>query len=254
LGEANAYNGYTLAAARWGGNNEDGSWGFDTQRPGWSAPIQDILIANGVDVVFHGHDHLFAKQDLDSNGDGHTDLVYLVCPQPGNAGYGGTNSAGDYGYVTGDLLDNSGHLRVTVNGTQATIDYVWAYAPEDETAERVNGEVDYSLTVQGDPALPNAFTGSIVLGQPTDTSITANVLSEDQSLDVYFEYGLLPGVYSMQTDTLALQEDVPLEVVFDSLQADTQYYYRMAYAEPGGSDFLTTEEYTLHTQRASGRR
>ena len=96
------------------------------------------------------------------------------------------------------------------------------------------------------------FTGSIVLGQPADTSITANVLSEDQYLDVYFEYGLASGDYTMQTGTSALQDDVPLEVQLDSLQADTLYYYRMAYADPGGADFLTTDEYDFHTQRAPG--
>ena len=37
---------------------------------------------SGVDVVFHGHDHLFVKEDLDANGDGLSDLVYQECPQP----------------------------------------------------------------------------------------------------------------------------------------------------------------------------
>ena len=236
----------------WGGYNADGTWGFDTQRPGWSAPIQDILLANGVDVVFHGHDHFVAKQDLDHDGDGQTDLVYMLSPQPGNAGYGGANSAADYGYSTGDIMNNSGHLRVTVDGSQATVDYVRAYAPEDETAERVNGEVAYSFTIQGDPTLPHEFGGNIVLGRPTDDSIAANVLSPDQTLDVYFEIGTQPGVYTTQTDTMSLVADIPLETVFDSLQADTQYYYRMDYALPGGTGFLNTEEYTFHTQRAPG--
>ncbi|MBW1916301.1 MAG: hypothetical protein JRI86_15440, partial [Deltaproteobacteria bacterium] len=33
------------------------------------------------------------------------------------------------------------------------------------------------------------FNGSIILGRPTDTSITLNILSEKQ-LEVYFEYNI----------------------------------------------------------------
>ena len=36
-------------------------------------PIQSLLITNGVNAFFHGHDHLFVKEDLDVNGDGQTD-------------------------------------------------------------------------------------------------------------------------------------------------------------------------------------
>lgn len=49
----------------WGGNNSDGSYGFDEHRLGWGLPIHQLLVANGVSIVFHGHDHVFVKQDLD---------------------------------------------------------------------------------------------------------------------------------------------------------------------------------------------
>ena len=45
----------------WGGQNEDGSWGFDEKRPGWKAPIHQIMVDNGVTVFFHGHDHIYVK-------------------------------------------------------------------------------------------------------------------------------------------------------------------------------------------------
>ena len=97
---------------------------------------------------------------------GRTDLVYMLSPQPGNAGYGGANSAADYGYLTGDIMNNSGHLRVTVAGSQATVDYVRAFAPEDETDERVNGEV----------ADATKFTGLVDCyeGRPTNADIVRN--------------------------------------------------------------------------------
>jgi hypothetical protein len=38
-------------------------------------PIHQLLVRNKVAAVFHGHDHLFAKQDLDG-------IVYQEVPQP----------------------------------------------------------------------------------------------------------------------------------------------------------------------------
>ena len=138
-------------------------WGFDTHRPGWPVTIEGILYSNGVDVVFHGHDHLFGRQDRDVDGDGRTDMVHLVCPQPAGD-YSGARHAADYGYLSGDFLSNSGHIRVNVSSSNATIEYVRAYAAADENDKRVNGSVDYSFTIPAVPDYPGPFTGTIVLG------------------------------------------------------------------------------------------
>ena len=45
-----------------------------------------LLVANKVNIVFHGHDHLFVKQDLDG-------IVYQEVPQPSAARSDATNSA-----------------------------------------------------------------------------------------------------------------------------------------------------------------
>ena len=45
------------------------------------------------------------------------------------------------------------------------------------------------------------FSGTELLGRPTDHSITVNVLA-DTALDVYFEYGIASGIYTNQTDSL----------------------------------------------------
>ena len=63
----------------WGGKNLDGSDGFAQNRPGWPAPIHQLLVKNHVSVVFHGHDHLYAKQNLDG-------IVYQEVPQPATPG------------------------------------------------------------------------------------------------------------------------------------------------------------------------
>jgi phosphodiesterase/alkaline phosphatase D-like protein len=124
----------------WGGNNADGSYGSTAKRSGWAMPIHQLLVANKVNIVFHGHDHLFVKQDLDG-------IVYQEVPQPSAARFDATNNAKEYGYVTGDVLASSGHLRVTVSSSQVKVDYVRAYLPQDENAQRQNSKTDYTYAI-----------------------------------------------------------------------------------------------------------
>jgi hypothetical protein len=122
----------------WGGSNTDGTYGFDTRRPGWGKPIHEVLADTGVSVVFHGHDHLFVKQELDG-------VVYQECPRPNLRKYTDNGDAGKYGYLAGTALPNSGHLRVTVTPSGATVDYVRAYLAGDGQ----NRTVTYSYDIAG---------------------------------------------------------------------------------------------------------
>jgi arylsulfatase A-like enzyme/phosphodiesterase/alkaline phosphatase D-like protein len=143
----------------WGGKNADGSPGFATQRPGWDMPIHDLLVMNKVNVVFHGHDHLYGYQTKDG-------VVYLECPQPGTPNYTSLGSAADGQYVnlgansTSYLLPNSGHIRVTVGPDQAVADYVRSYRTatdpmppdatsvfNDETPTRINRSISHSFVL-----------------------------------------------------------------------------------------------------------
>jgi hypothetical protein len=125
----------------WGGKNADGSNGFDILRPGWGIPIHQLLVDNHVSAVFHGHDHVFVKQDLDG-------IVYQELPQSSNAAYNNTRLAADYGYLNGDVLGSSGHLRVTVSPYQITIEYIRAYLNQDEKPGQLSGQTDYVYTIQ----------------------------------------------------------------------------------------------------------
>jgi len=100
----------------WGGRNPDGTDVFKAKRPGWYAPIHQLLLQNRVNIVFHGHDHLYARQELDG-------IVYQEVPQPGDP-QGSTRSAAEYGYKSGTLLGSSGYLRVAVSADKATVEYV----------------------------------------------------------------------------------------------------------------------------------
>lgn len=124
----------------WGGKGASGNDEFDQHRPGWGKPIHQMLVDHGVNVVFHGHDHMFIKQDLDG-------IVYQLVPQPGHP-RSGTKSAKEYGYFSGEVQGSSGHVRVRVFGDWARVDYVRAYLQAAEGASRRNGDVSYSYLIQ----------------------------------------------------------------------------------------------------------
>lgn len=126
----------------WGGKNPDGTDGFAQNRPGWPAPVHELLKQNHVSIVFHGHDHLYAKQDLDG-------IVYQEVPQPGCPGDGkAPRSAAEYGYAGGTILGSSGHMRVSVAPEKVKVDYVRSVLPKDESGPLKNGAVadHYELT------------------------------------------------------------------------------------------------------------
>lgn len=125
----------------WGGKGKDGKDEFKDKRPGWAMPIHQLLVKHKVSVVFHGHDHFYAHQELD-------DVVYLMVPQPGQQGFDRVRNAEEYGYVRGELLPPSGHIRVTVAADQATVEYVRAYLPRSETADRKNGQVSHTFRIK----------------------------------------------------------------------------------------------------------
>jgi hypothetical protein len=129
----------------WGGRNIDGSDGFATRRPGWAMPIHALLVQHRVTAVFHGHDHLYARQSLDG-------IVYQAVPQPSavNSSSGPT-LARDYHYASGTILSSSGHLRVRVGPAGVTSEYVRAWLPKDETAQRRNAQVDDTWSVAVPP-------------------------------------------------------------------------------------------------------
>jgi len=140
-----------------GGNNPDGSWGFDAERPGWGKPIHQVMHENGVNIYFHGHDHFYARQEKDG-------VIYQLVPQPAHTNYTRAGNAEDYGYLSGEILPNSGHLLVTVNEQSARVDYVSAYHEDDPVKNQFNGTIRHSYTVYGE-GFTHAGPKSIEKGQ-----------------------------------------------------------------------------------------
>ena len=122
----------------WGGYNKSGVWEFDKKRPGWELPIHQLMVKNGVTIFFQGHDHLFAKQELDG-------VIYQEVPNPADNTYTAFNKDA---YQSGDTMPNSGFLNVTVSPDQVKVDYIRSFLPSDENSNNKNGAVGYSYTVK----------------------------------------------------------------------------------------------------------
>jgi len=125
----------------WGGYNLDDTWGFDQARPGWVMPIHQLLVANNVTAFFHGHDHIYARQELDG-------VLYQEGPQPSarNASVG--NRAVTYNYTHGTVLDGVGYIRVRVSPSEVRTEFIRTWTPAAEIGGRKNGEVADSHTIQ----------------------------------------------------------------------------------------------------------
>ncbi|MFN5334248.1 MAG: metallophosphoesterase [Bacteroidota bacterium] len=182
----------------WGGNNLNKTPGFSVNRAGWYKPIKDLLTENRVNIFFHGHDHLFCKQDKDC-------MVYQETPQPSHPNFSNVNYAASYGYVNGQILPQSGHLRVTVSENGIQVDYVRAYLPKNETTTRHNKDVSatyfigakncYDSIITGVPVVWNSnYENEIVYPNPFSTATTIEFsLKSSKRIDltIYDEHGRL---------------------------------------------------------------
>ena len=122
----------------WGGKEKNGNNTFATHRPGWAMPIHDLFRTYGVNVLFQGHDHVFAHEVMDS-------VTYQEVPMMADATYikGMVNSAA----YTSDTLENSGYVRVTVSSSCVKVEYVKNYLPQDTGGIHHNKGVYFTYTI-----------------------------------------------------------------------------------------------------------
>lgn len=122
---------------------------FFQLRPTWDKPIHDLMRDTGVTIFFQGHDHLYARQELDG-------VIYQSCPNPADPTFTAFNREA---YKSGEIFANSGHLRITVNAagekkagggdsSTCTVEYVRAARPGDEAEHGKNGSIVHSYTVK----------------------------------------------------------------------------------------------------------
>lgn len=95
------------------------------------------------------------------------------------------------------------------------------------------------------------WLGQEMLGRITNNSVTVNV-AFDRDMQVYVEYGTVPGAYPSKTQVQLAPANKPLEIVLSGLQANTRHYYRVQYAPSGSSSFTARPERSFFTQRPRG--
>jgi hypothetical protein len=214
----------------WGGYNWDGTWGFDTHRPGWEMPIHQLMVENGVTVFFHGHDHFYGMEPM-------AGIIYQECPMPANTGNANNGAYDFYGFydfkqypAPAVILPDSGHLRVTVSPDQVKVDYVRSYL----SGSGSNGNVAFSYTVNPTNA-PNAP----VLVRPVDsasTSSTDPVLEvqvadpEAKNLDVTFYGRMAGGSFKAIGKAKSVASGAKASIAWSGLESAKKYeWYAKAY-------------------------
>jgi hypothetical protein len=100
-------------------------------RPGWDKTIHQLMVDNDVTIFFQGHDHIFARQELDG-------VIYQTLPEPANPFYSWENADA---FQSGDEFPNSGHVRVTVSPNGVTVEYIRSYLDQPD-------EIAFSYTVK----------------------------------------------------------------------------------------------------------
>ncbi|MFN2235756.1 MAG: hypothetical protein ACK2U1_16140, partial [Anaerolineales bacterium] len=97
----------------------------------------------------------------------------------------------------------------------------------------------------------NGVVFEIVLGRPTNSSVTANIIA-DTDIELYVEYGIASGSYPLQTITEDVIAGDPIEFVLGGLPANTRCFYHIVYRTTGVTEWSYGDEYSFMTQRPPG--
>jgi hypothetical protein len=119
----------------------------------------------------------------------------------------------------------------------------WWYQADmrpDDPNPAENDDISANLT---------SISANIILGRPTDRSVTANVLAV-KGMEAYIEFGKHNGTYADHTGTVPSAEGGPIVLTVDGLLPDTRYFYRLRARMPNETTFAAGAEHSFHTQRS----
>lgn len=123
----------------WGGL-DNGMDKFAANRPGWAMPIHKLLVNTNVTAFFQGHDHVYAREELDN-------VVYQTVPMPSDSSYA-LGYIANGGAFSGTVLKGAGHVRVSVCPDSVKVDFVSAVLPKHETPTNKNANILYSYSIK----------------------------------------------------------------------------------------------------------
>ena len=117
----------------------------------------------------------------------------------------------------------------------------------------VNGSFS-STTASVAAAADEFLSSSVVLGRPTDSSVSISVLVSE-AIEAYVEYRAASAGYEPAPGPVvprAIQANEPFVFELEGLVADTRYFYRLRYRDIGNPNFMTSSEGRFHTHRPPG--
>jgi phosphodiesterase/alkaline phosphatase D-like protein len=98
----------------------------------------------------------------------------------------------------------------------------------------------------------SVFDGAIILGRPTNTSMTASITAGLKN-EVYLQWGAQSGTYAGKSEIKTATSIAPAVIVMDQLSPDQDYYYSLYFRQKTGDEFKKTAEYNFHTPRSEGK-
>jgi len=216
----------------WGGLNANGTPGFSARRPTWPKTIHQLFVDNKVTIFFGAHDHIWVRQQLDG-------VIYQAMPNPADPNYSLFNSDA---YLTGDRVPNSGYARVTVAPTGVKVDYVRAFLPADETAERKNGMVSYTYTIG---SMVEAQPAPTITQQPVNLAVAAGATATFSVSAV----STLPISYQWRRDGVAIAGATAAQHSIPGMRAADAGSYSVLVSTSAGSVLSTTVSLELGASR-----
>jgi len=93
------------------------------------------------------------------------------------------------------------------------------------------------------------LTHTELLGKPRDKGITVQAFFDD-SVEACVQYGTVTGTYPNQTAWQSFSKGSPTEINITGLTANTKYFYRLCYRQPGTANTVNRPEFYFQTQRS----
>lgn len=91
--------------------------------------------------------------------------------------------------------------------------------------------------------------GNVILGSPTNNSITASIILEKDA-EGFIEYSTESGNYKNKTSIFKTTSSEPLEIYITGLKPDSEYYYRLNHRKVGERKYTVSTESWFATQRS----
>ena len=163
-------------------------------------------------------------------------------PQPSLPNFTNVPQAADYGYVSGIILPNSGHLRVNVTINGVTVDYIRAARPSQETTKLHNKDIsetyfvntscydstqitptglnlsnNYNITT----AYPNPTAGNLVIQTEETKDYDRFVALINENGETVVSGKLIKGQAQTTLNTLNIASGIYFVKVFDGINSST---------------------------------